>query len=179
MDQMKLKMKKQVLTSLLLATAAVSASAADEVGPYGFLSGGLASWSADQTSDDTGFGFKAGLGYRVNRYFAVEGGYAYLGKTDLDFGGTAKSSGFILDAVGHYPLSSNVDAIGRLGLYSGNNKATGIESKTKMTVKVGLGAEYKLQSNMSLRGEWEHYSAKYPGETAKIDMFTVGLNYAF
>lgn len=171
-------MKKQILAILLLAAVATSASA-EEIGPYGFVSGGLASWSADYTSDDNGFGFKAGLGYRVNRFFAVEGGYAYLGKTDIDTGGTAKSSGFILDAVGHYPMASNIDAIGRLGLYSGNNKATGVESKTKMTVKLGLGVEYKLHSNMSLRGEWEHYSAKYPGETATINMFTAGLNYAF
>lgn len=169
---------KRAVAALLLAAGAACASAS-ETGPYAFVSGGLASWSADGTSDDTGFGAKSGIGYRFNRNFAAEGGYAFLGSTDINGGGTAKSSGFIVDAVGRFPVAQSIDAVGRVGMYLGNNKATGIESKTKMTVKFGLGAEYKLRPGMTLRGEWEHYSAKYPGETATINLFSAGINVAF
>jgi OmpA-OmpF porin, OOP family len=175
---MKLISNKRLVASLLLSLAAASASAVEQ-GPYAFLNGGISSWSSDSATDDSGFGFKGGIGYRLNRNFSLEGGYAYLGKTDLKGGGDAKSSGFIADVVGQYPVNNLFDAYGRLGMYFGNNKATGVDSKTKMTIKFGLGAEYKVHSNATIVGEWDHYSVKYPGETATVNLFTAGVRYAF
>ena len=46
-------------------------------------------------------------------------------------------------------------------------------------LKLGLGAQYSLTSNVALRGEWERYHPSAFGNKPNIDQYTVGVRVGF
>lgn len=128
------------LISFFLAAASLPA-AAGAAEAYWYLGASVGQSSIDATSseieqgflvddgfvatgtslDDTDTGWKGYLGYRFNRFFALEGGYADLGEaffnttivaapppvdllTPFPIRGTATADGVLLSAVLHLPL---------------------------------------------------------------------------
>lgn len=119
-------------------------------------------------------------GYRVNRNFALEGGYTDFGKLDARrdiaapvFGSISsdiRSSGLHLDAVGIVPLQNGFSLFGKLGtIYTTSNASisTGGAAAPPLTLtdlnlkrsewnsRYSLGASYSLSNNLGLRFEYE------------------------
>jgi OOP family OmpA-OmpF porin len=116
-------------------------------------------------------------GYQLNRNFAVEAGVADLGRLSND-SGTITSHGEYLDAVGLLPLSGDFSLLGSVGLAHVNlNTSNGDASGSGL--KLGLGGEYALNRNVSLRGEYERYQAAAFGGHPVIGQFTFGVRVGF
>lgn len=173
--------------------------------------GGPTGYNADFAvinKSKTSTGIKGFLGYSFNQFFALEGGYAYLGKTKADFdfriNGTPTTSAgtfnvaykmrsFFVDGVGTLPLGEKWNLFGRLGL-SYNKVSSDFEgqpltllisdndkSKNKFGVKFGAGAGYNLTSAIALRAEWEEYRMPDPlsGKKFSEDVFSLSALFSF
>ena len=228
-------LKKCVLTgliSLLLAGLAQGAAAQPSAprtpwyvaGGFGLSEVSIPSQTLDATNavisagngaaftvtdrDDGSTGTKFLLGYRFNPNFAVEGGYATLGKasahTDFRGGGSPsvsvgtfnlqyEMSGPFVDAVGILPLNDKWSLFGRIGV---SNTKTSADiagapltliissddlSETKLSEKFGAGVDYNVNAEFGMRAEWERYKAPDPlsNEVLDVDMATVSFVYRF
>ena len=163
----------------------------------GLLGGGLTSVSI--TDDDRDTGYKLFGGYRVNKNFALEGGYFNLGKfgftaTTVPPGtlrGDIKLQGLNLDAVGILPIYEKFSAFGRVGLNYAQARdsfrGTGLvrvfnpnPSKNDTNYKFGLGLQYDFTESLGLRVEGERYRINDAvGNKGDVDLFSLGLVYRF
>ena len=151
--------------------------------------------------DDRHFGFKLFAGWKLNRNFAVEGGYFNLGEFGFtanttpagSLNGSIKIQGLNLDAVGILPITEKFSALGRVGVtytqskdtFSGTGAAANAFSdanpkKSEGNYKLGLGVQYDFTESLGLRGEWERYRVNDAvGNKGDIDMLLIGLVYTF
>lgn len=164
----------------------------------GLLAGGLTTTSINDDDRDTGY--KIFGGYRLNKYFALEGGYFNLGRfgftsTTIPTGsltGKIKLQGLNFDAVGILPLAERFSAFGRVGVNyaeaKDNFSSTGAvstpadpnPSKRDANYKVGLGLQYDLTQSLGMRVEAERYRIDDAvGNKGDIDLISVGLVYQF
>jgi OmpA-OmpF porin, OOP family len=213
---MKLARASGTLGLAVLAVIASPFAVADESGWYGglnigqsrariddaritssLLGGGLTATSINDDNRDTGY--KLFGGYRINRNFAVEGGYFNLGKfgftaTTVPAGtlnGSIKLQGFNLDAVGILPITDKFSAFGRAGMnyaeakdsFSGTgavNVLNPTPSKRDTDYKFGLGLQYDFTESLGMRLEAERYRINDAvGNKGDVDLFSVGLVYRF
>src|SRR5665647_271990 len=140
----------------------------------GLLGQGFASTSITDDNRDTGY--KLFGGYKVNRNFALEGGYFDLGRfgftaTTVPAGslsGNIRLRGLNLDAVGILPITEKFSAFGRVGAnyaeakdsFSGAVIVTVLNpnpSKREWNVKYGVGAQYDFTPSLGMRLEAERY----------------------
>lgn len=146
--------------------------------------GGYAGGSCDEKDS----GWKAFLGYRVNRHFAVEGSYINWGEASVS-GGTflgvpASGSGEVtswgIAAVGIVPIGERFWGFGKIGFIRSEvdvvvNVAgfpgSGSESDTEAHYGLGLG--FNITPRLAVRGEWERAADN------KADMLSIGLQYKF
>lgn len=155
--------------------------------------------SKDKRSTDT----KLFLGYDFNRYFAAEGGYAYLGKSSVNMDFRAglnsvgtfdlnyKMSAWFVDAVGMYPLGEKWSLVGRLGVsYSrtsvnadGNPITLLASSNDKVDnsvqPKFGAGLDYHFSPAFTGRLEWERYKMPDPLSDEKFNVDAATLSVLF
>jgi OOP family OmpA-OmpF porin len=124
------------------------------------------------TSDDTTGAAKGFVGYKFNKYVAVEGGYYYLGKIDNQYAGpggygtvTSTLDAWLLDAVLFLPLNGNFSLLGKVGAVNSN-----IDTQTLGTVPSnllpvtkrqtnfmwGLGAQLDIDARWAIRAEYEN-----------------------
>ena len=158
----------------------------------------------DNRSTDT----KIFVGYTVNRHFAAELGYAYLGQTQFtsDFRAGApittslgtfnmkyKMSAFYLDAVGTLPLGETWSLLGRVGIaysqaravFEGQNvtlfASTDDTKESKIYAKFGAGVNYNINAAFLARAEWERYKLPDPlsDEKFNVDAVTLSILYRF
>jgi OOP family OmpA-OmpF porin len=134
-----------------------------------------------EDTEDSGYGFE--VGYRFNRWLAVEGGYVDLGDTTFRASApgflafnpdgsadtftqklTSNVSGFIVSALGIIPLSFRFEAYGRVGLLIGNDEiearvansigSDSLEvSESSTDTMVGIGVAFSLAEIYSIRAE--------------------------
>lgn len=193
-------MKKTILLGALMLAAGtaqasghwyvglgVGQSKADDFGDVrGYVRYYIYEWDGVGTTDDTSTSWKLFAGYSLNKNFAIEGGYAKLGKyrayatDDWDeYVAQAKINAFFIDAVGNWPVGQNLNLFGKVGAAYTKTKLSQREidvdsgdinwesnpSKSKLVPKLGLGASYNFTKNVALRAEYERY-------------FKVGGNFA-
>lgn len=142
-----------------------------------------------QTSDndDESTVAKYYLGVEINKYFAIEGGYADYGTysyTRNAVRNNIEAKGMFLDAVGKLPLGSSFSLFGKLGL-----TRTGLTVDVKDYTngyKIGFGAEYLFSSSFAVRGEYEAISeldfvdkTGTAGSGLKLQMLSLGLTYRY
>jgi len=185
------------ITVAAMSSAAFSAAAAD-TGFYGGL--GLGRSQSDVNAgaiagakDDKDNVWKAFGGYQFNRYFAVEGGYADLGRASIiGPAGAASfdSQSWQASAVGSLPLTEQFAQFaltGKVGVARtstdvvGNIGATPVVATDHNTDPTyGLGLRYDFTKQIGVRGEWERFRAG-GGVFGKsdVDMFTVNGIYRF
>jgi len=150
-------------------------------------------------------GGKLFLGYRFNKYFAIEGGVMTINepKTTFDFRsglnsvGTATleyaMSAVYADAVGSWPITDKWSLLGKVGVSVNQTRAdvsgfplTLVSSRSARTerttrAKFGAGVQYDMNKALLLRGEWERYNFPDPlgSDKVKVDSFTASLMYQF
>lgn len=174
-----------------LATAAFSIPAfAQSSGnalraPQGYVgfSVGTPDWRTNTVGGVTagegkGAGYKLYGGYQFQPNLAVEAGGVWLGKLQ-GAGGAAKGDGLYADVVGLWPVNPQWTLLGRAGLVSAKIDSPLLGSERKTGSKYGIGVQYNLSPNVSIRGEAEHYMLKAFDEKPHVNLYTVGVNYAF
>ncbi len=136
-------------------------------------------------------------GYRFNDYFALEGGYYYLGRnkgeakavrvdgSDEDRS-DAKVTGHMLaiDAVGILPVTDRFELFGKAGFGGVMTKVhynDYSDTKYRLAPKLGVGAEYYFVENWAVRLEYERIWNAYKKSDFKLnyDVLTVGVKYLF
>ena len=211
--------KKPVIAILALASAGVTAPvfAADNKF-YGVLSIGRSKLDAEPaavdgfnsrngfggsaTSTSTGAtGVKVQLGYYLNKTWALEGGYTYLGQANFTsqfatptpgaIGGNKQASLFNLDVVAKIPFTPQFSGLARFGGYYWKTESNMPNAVTLGTArindngfdfKIGAGLQYDFTPTLGLRGEFERFNGVGKSETSgdsKVNMFTVGAVLKF
>jgi len=139
--------------------------------------------------DDSDTATKLLAGYRFNSNFAVEAGFADLGRAHFSGpGGTIdlESSGFEMMAVGMVPLGAQAWLYGKLGLFLCDlevKDGTGVigdfsESGTELTYGVGLGVDFAR--NFAARFEYQiNPDIGYAFTTGTSDVTVLGVNLLF
>ncbi len=159
-------MKKIVIAALLSAFISTPALA-DNTGTY-YVAGdfgsatysGLPGWSNPNIVRIAG-------GFHFSPVFAVEMGYSMFGDSntiDPVYGpAIISASSFQLSAVGTFPLSPQFDLIGKLGLASNvedySDASGGSASYSRNDLLIGFGAQFNVNSQVSVRALYENYGA--------------------
>ncbi len=161
------------------------------------LQSGLTATSIVDNNRDTGY--KLFGGYKINKNFALEGGYFNLGRfgyvaTTVPAGtlsGNIKLQGLNFDGVGTLPLSEKFSVFGRLGLNYAQARDTFVgtglvtvanpnPSKNQVNYKFGAGLQYDFTESLAMRLEGERYRINDAvGNKGDIDLYSLGLIYRF
>jgi OOP family OmpA-OmpF porin len=192
-----MKAIKMFAATVLVLSGLVAASQASA---QGFYMGGSVGKSDFDDSNTTGLitsgtvdgkdtGFKIFGGYQFNQNFGVELAYVDLGKASYSgffgaapvTGGTVKTSGLNISAVGTLPLGSGFALFGKAGLFAWEAKANDVtggvpfsEKKDGADLSLGIGASYDFTKNFAIRAEWERFKA-----VGDIDLLSIGVVYKF
>lgn len=134
-------------------------------------------------------------GYQFNQNFAIEGGYADLGRASVIGAQGGVPAAAALDskvwqaaAVGSLPLSPQVALTGKLGIAYADTDTTGniggtafggSDSKTAPTY--GLGLRYDFNRSFGMRGEWERFRLGSAGLGSRndSDLYSVSAVFRF
>lgn len=151
------------------------------------------------SADEEDSSFKIFGGYEFNQNFAVEFGYADLGKFAATANITAplvttansniEASAIFVDVVASLPLGNQFSLFGRAGLAFSKLETdvsvlgtTFSDKEDEANLKLGLGAQYSFTKSVALRAEWERYldvgDESTTGE-GDIDVAGVSLNVKF
>ncbi len=192
-------MKKQLLMACVLGAVTLPALA-DNLYVLGDVGQGKMDVDVgnDYTFSKTSTTYSFGVGYDINKFFAVELAYRDLGSvtdrgsyTDagVQYNYRDKTSATALQAsvVGSLPISDEFSLFGRVGVgridadydsvetsNTGSWSDSGSESKTRGLL--GVGASYKITPEIALRAEYNQY-AKW--DDTKLSAFTIGATYHF
>lgn len=190
---------KILAASLLALSTLLAASQASAQGFYIGGSVGKSNFDDDNavpdlitsgSVDGSDTGYKIFGGYQFNQHFGVELAWVDLGQAGYSgtfsglpvTGGTVKTSGLNVSAVGTLPLgTSGFSLFGKAGLFAWESKANDITGGLPFSGKedgtdlsLGVGASYGFTKNLSIRAEWERFKA-----VGDIDLLSVGLVYKF
>ena len=163
----------------------------------GLLTGGFT--SVQISDDNRDVGYKIFGGYRINKYFALEGSYFDLGKFNFiantvpagTLNGTLKARGAGLDLVGMVPFTERFSAFGRVGANYAEVKDTFTGSgfvgvlrpraeKRESNYKFGGGLQYAFTESLGMRLEAERYRINDAvGNKGDVDLVSLGLVYRF
>jgi OOP family OmpA-OmpF porin len=136
------------------------------------------------TLDKTGTGGKLYGGYRLNRFFAAEGGYADLGKASFNttivaapagttppppfpIHATATARGVFLSALAHLPLTEDFSIFVKAGAFRSEAKFTEVIPATGATrvsrterrtdANYGIGLQWSFLGGLGARVELERF----------------------
>jgi OOP family OmpA-OmpF porin len=195
---MKNKERFAIPALLLVLSLAAAPAAAQDAGFY--LGGQLGTGNSSDacrgitgTCDDTDTAYKLLGGYQVNRNWAWELAYAYLGDVTAD--GTSDRGGAVrfeatkkaldFSGIATLPLNERFGVFARLGIYRsqterrGSGVSTGADHNSSFTW--GFGARFELWRAMAVRAEWQHYP-DIGGDnsgTDDVNLLTLGLLMRF
>lgn len=142
----------------------------------------FAKTSGDMNSE----GWKFLMGYQLNKYLGIEGGYVNLNDMTSTLG-TVRTNidtdGWALGAVVRYPVTGKLSVMGKVG---GAYLLSDIKTKNGAAVTVrteddsfepnyGLGFSYALMDDVDLRLEWERFARS----RFDVDMVTAGVVIGF
>ena len=196
---------KTAIALFALGAVLFSTTASAQFAPRTFYVGGNVGSSHAQrwcmgagsaSCDDTKAGFKILGGYQLDETFAVEIGYARLGKLTARFptGDTdeAKVSALEASIVAAWPLARRFALFGRMGAYYGRVKETtsfaGSGSQTNGDLTFGVGLRYDIMPKLALRAEWQRYLdmggenvglGAGLGDNSSVDLLSVGVLWRF
>jgi len=151
--------------------------------------------AAGFTCDDTDTATRIFGGYRVNKNFAVEIGYADLGKSTasgivlgIPTSAEWKATAWDFVAVGILPINQQFSVLGKFGFTSWSLDATitatgigaGTESPTGTDTTYGVGVQYDFNNQFGLRAEWQNYSnIGDENTTGQSDVEVMGVSALF
>lgn len=193
---------RHFISTTLLISAACLAGAAQAGGDYlqgwgvapqtRFYVGGSLG-VAEQNGYDDG-GSSAGKlygGVRYGRYLGAELGYVKLGSIESDLKdrletlAESDTSGLYAAAMGYLPVAHRTELMGKVGVMRWDTDMTKnqrlIGSKVEdndsgTSPLIGIGAQYHMNPNMFLRGEWERaFGTGNDDHETDVDLLTVGV----
>ena len=151
-----------VISMASFIAVALPATAQDTGGVY--VGAGLGAAKAKQICDNAPAGgcdenetsIRLFGGYQLHRNVAVEGGYQYFGTFSRGSRGLV-SNAIDVVAVGSFRVMQELSVYGKAGAYlARTNSAPASEDNSGFVY--GLGAEWALNKNLGLRGEWTRYN---------------------
>ena len=137
------------------------------------------------TSKDSSLVVGGVVGYKFNKYLAIESQYTGIGKVTDKQNGSAKGDAISLSGLGILPVTDNFDLYGKLGVAVTKTSVSGIASMsdaTRTAVTYGVGAQYNVNQNIGVRLGWDRYNAGIGGTGNKnvdADVISVGALYNF
>jgi len=176
-------MKTSIVKNTLIATAVLTSigTTTSSFAEGNFYVGAAASQSfVDEfylDEDDTGgkiFG-----GYKINEYFAIEGGHFNFG--DIREGANhLEVDGISLAVVGSVPLTAKLSAFAKVGAHDWDADATGsvvnqLSNDSDTDVFYGAGVRYAFSDNWTILGEVERYEV----EDIDFDVASIGVEFNF
>lgn len=155
-------------------------------------------------TDGHELGWKLFVGYRFNKFFAVEVGRVDL-QNDFDtptFEGISDGTGSFFNSlpdgpvsvnsspkgvfaevVGSLPLAKGVYLLGKVGVFDWVNEITVSDlsgqtnrRETDIDPVVGVGLEYRFEFGLAVRAEYEVFTGVSDED---IDLATAGISYSF
>lgn len=148
----------------------------------------------DSNKTTSNISYKMFGGYRFSPYFGTELQFARLGKINA-FSESISRDALSLSAIGYVPLTNNIDLMGKAGVVRTFNRTSNVNladiiDKGQNGVLLGIGAEYKLTSQLALRVEaehmllskrtWVHQSSRTCVQSKFSNMLaSVGMRYTF
>lgn len=172
------------------------------VSPQAHLYGGGSLGLSNQGAFDDGLtvGGKIYGGMKFSRLLGAEVGYMRIGeakgeakdtpdgrlKADL----TSSMDAIYATAVGYLPVAPHMDLIGKAGVarwsQDSSKDVKDIAEKSSASDQgisplIGVGAQYRVGSNMHIRGEWEHTFGAGTEDTdfeTGVDLMSVGLTFS-
>jgi OmpA-OmpF porin, OOP family len=111
--------------------------------------------------DENNAGAGLFLGHNFSSWFAIEGGYTYLGETELENYASIKQEG--IDLVGKFTwqLSESFDLFAKAGGFAyftdGNDNLSGLDDEG-FAATAGVGAQYYFTNQLSARAEYQFYN---------------------
>jgi OOP family OmpA-OmpF porin len=162
---------------VLLAGAACALPATAQMSPRdapGFYAGASIGMNNDNETAWRLLG-----GYNVNRNFGVELGYHDTGDANLR-GAPVGTHLWELVGVLKLPLDERFGFYGKVGGYRAKVSGEGMD-ETTTDVTFAVGAQYELNPDVAVRGEWQRYSdmGGGPFPSADMDLYTIGILYRF
>lgn len=173
-------MKKSFLMAALMAAFSTAAMAGD-IYVGGTLGSATDSNPGNALTKARTTAYSLLAGYQLTDNFAVEAAYTDIGKTAQN-AISLKNSATSLSAVGRVALgNSGVSALGKLGYASTRTVASTGQAASRGDLTYGLGVEYALSKNVSLRANWDQYAM---GDNISIfksreDIYSLGATYRF
>ena len=126
--------------------------------------------------------FKILGGYRVMKFFAVEGDYRDMGTASDNIGGQdfdLATTAFDLFAVGVVPVGKAFEVFGKAGysMWDAEISATGLGSASDdgNDIAYGVGAAYTF-GKFALRMEYEMFDIE---DTDNVNMASIGADFRF
>lgn len=157
------------------------------------LSSGFGSASLNEDKDSVAY--RALLGYRFNRNFAVEGSLGNYGRVDgkatttlplARINSERDTSAAMLDVVGALPLGERFDLTGRVGaafwrvetqtttvLPVSSIATTGKRDQTGVDLHYGIGFQYRVSDTARLTFDVEQFRAGKNGDTGRSTVTAV------
>ena len=199
--------KVRLVVTMVAACAAGSVFAQQGLYVGGSLGQSMTSFDSEFSSGGTSYSqektkmaYKGFVGYSINQYLAVEGGYANFGKPKAKVSGTGWSgensqeeSAWFAAAKGTLPINEQFNLFAKLGVTY--NKVTSkwnamndsnSTSKSRAEMLYGVGAEYNLTKQVGIRLEYEDFGKfgdqfTNDGGTGrtKTSMWSLGAAYKF
>ena len=164
-------MRKTVIASALALSlsAGLAHAQSDEKGFYAGIDIGRSSLNVSGLNEnhDTALGINAG--YRFNRNFALEGGYAHLG----NFSPSYQAHALSLSAIGILPLQHGFSVYGKVGYARTHSDAVGASDHADSAL-VGLGAMYDFNRTWFAKAGVDHYAKVGGPKVAKAQRMCMG-----
>ncbi|WP_043611653.1 outer membrane beta-barrel protein [Chromobacterium violaceum] len=197
---------KKIIAASVLSLAALSVHAAD-TGIYVFgntghnfskiESGNRAIIVKDAKA--AGTIWELGAGYRFNQYVAAELSYADFGKSQATAGVafidgsenvSVATKAERIAILGILPMTQDLEVFGKVSLNNVHTKLKLDEQSSKTfndtRLGLGIGAQYQLHKNLSLRGEYEYIAGndfQIAGQslikTSGTSALKAGISYQF
>lgn len=179
-------MKRIAIAALLASFVAAPALAANTGKAYVAGDLGFASYT------NTGYFANPGMvriagGYHFSPMLAAEIGYTSFADSTYSSGywsTTLSASSFQVAGVLSLPLNAKFDLLGKLGMANNSAKVTDnngyYASYSQSSLMFGVGAQYHLDSQLSIRAQYEDYGNFQSYSPAmKATTVSVGVAYNF
>lgn len=177
-------MKRIAIAALLASFVAAPALAASTGKAYIAGDLGFASYTNAGYFANPGMVRIAG-GYHFSPMLAAEIGYtSFADSTYSNWAGSAtlSASSFQIAAVGSLPLNAKFDLIGKLGMANNSMKVTDstgyYATDSQSSLMFGVGAQYHLDSQLSIRAQYEDYG-NFERYSPAMKATTVSLGVAY
>lgn len=141
-------------------------------GAYSLQSNSGSLYYGTSSQNTSGFGARASIGYDINKYFSIEGGYAHLFNSN-------HYSNEILDTFLKIraPIKDNFNIYMKVGAdYMFNFKSF---SGGDFGPAFGVGATYDFTPNWAADVSWTRYTTQDHSLQPNTDFIGVGLKYKF